>query len=83
MISKKKKDRYAMRTCGCYFEIHRPHGKRRQRTLRERRTFAFCLHSFWVSLWTLESKVREGACFHFLMFVMNFLKGAVLICHSF
>ena len=25
-----------------------------------------CLCSFWVSLWTLESDVREGACFIFL-----------------
>ena len=25
----------------------------------KRRTFAFRLHSFWVSLWTLESQVQE------------------------
>ena len=29
-------------------------------------TFAFCLHSFWVSLWKLESEVHEYAFFIFL-----------------
>ena len=46
-------------------------------------TFAFCLCSFCVSLWTLKSKVRERAFFHFLNFVMNFLKGVVSKCHNF
>ena len=45
--------------------------------------FAFCLRSVWVSLWTLKSEVREWAFFHFLKFVMNFLKGVVSICHNF
>ena len=34
--------------------------ERRQRTLRERRNICvFSPYSFWVSLWTLESEVRE------------------------
>ena len=37
-----------------------------QCTLRKRRTFAFCLCNFWVSLWTLESQVRDWAFFIFL-----------------
>ena len=31
----------------------------RLRTLRERRTFAFCPRGFWVSLWTLESEYES------------------------
>lgn len=42
--------------------------KRRQRTLRERKTFAFGLRRFWVSLWTLESEVREWDLFIFLRY---------------
>ena len=34
--------------------------------LRERRLFEFCRRSLWVSLWTLESEVREWAYFSFL-----------------
>ena len=45
--------------------------------------FSLCLRGFWVSLWTLESEVREWAFFVFLKFVMNFLKGVVSICRSF
>ena len=48
--------------------------ERRQRKLRARRTFAFCLRSFWVSLWG-----TWVSFFHFLKFVMNFLKGVVSI----
>ena len=68
--------RYAMRTC-----ISTIMQERRQHTLCERRTFAVCLRSFWVSLWILESKVRDRVgFFHFLRFVMNFLKGVVSVC---
>ena len=42
-----KKNRYAMRTC-LLFGNSKITWETRQRTLRERRTFAFCLRSFWV-----------------------------------
>ena len=45
-------------------------------------TFAFCLRSFLVSLWTLKARYVSDL-FHFLKFVMNFLKGVVSICHNF
>ena len=32
---------------------------RSKRLRRRQGTFAFCLRSFWVSLWTVESEVRE------------------------
>jgi len=54
-----------MRTCVCYLEI--------QRSCVKEGTTCFaneghlrCLCSFWVSLWMLESEVREWAFFIFL-----------------
>ena len=42
------------------------HVGKKQHTLCEQSTFAFCLRSFWVSLWMLESEVREWPFFIFL-----------------
>ena len=60
----------------------RSRGKERNARFANEGTFAFCLCGFWVSLWTLKARyVRE--LFHFLNFVMNFLKDVVSICYNF
>ena len=48
-----------MRTCVCYLEIQRSRGKGDNARFPNEGTFAFCLRSFWVPLWMLESEVRE------------------------
>ena len=56
-----------MRTCVCYLEIERPHGKEGKARFVNEGTFAFCLYSFWISLWTSECEVCEGAFCIFLI----------------
>ena len=52
--------------------------------LRERRTFAF-VSDAWLPILRVDIGKRGTwvSFFHFLKFVMNFLKGVVSICHSF
>ena len=57
----------------------RSRGKEGNTRFANEGTFAFC---FWVSLWRWKARyVRE--IFHFLKFVINFLKGVVSVYYNF
>ena len=75
-----------MRTCVCYLEIQRSRGKEVNARFANEVHLGFAsvasgFHCGHWKAWTLESVVRSF--FHFLKFVMNFLKGVVSVCHSF
>ena len=75
--SLRSKNRYAMRTCVCYLEIQRSLGKEGNARFANEGHLTFGVHcGRWKARYVSE-------LFHFLKFVMNFLKGVVSICHSF
>ena len=57
--------------------------EKRKRTLRERTIFAFWLRGFLGCTVDVGKPGKGVTFFHFLKFVMNFLKGVVSTCQAF